>query len=539
VLATRLVAILLSVRDGATMDRVKNVISTNPDAITAFLAGEQSYRRGRYDDASHSFLAAYQRDSTFALAALRLEIVDGWLVFSPIPGDWLRRAWTNRERLSGADRALLDALAGPTYPALPTARNYERTLFAAAERTNSAELWYEAGDVALHRYRLSGDSTYPRRALDAFRRAEALDSSFVPALEHQSSLYEMLGDSAGERAAWQRQRMLDSAGDFFRLTDAAYRAMHSPVAEAVDDADHRIKDPVALHFAASWLTADVDELPPLNDGRLTVADAFERAADKSMALASDPQLVLEQTVYWINTGRPRAFAAAPSADSALTVDMWNTIAGLVWDGDSAIAARSARQLVRWAGTKDTAVSLTQSSAYLAAGLWSLSRGDTVGVERARAGLKAMRVAPESPLGQAVSIHEKLLAAHLSVARKAPDAKARLTELDSLLIDGRVNRTLVANLGNLLVSRLWEDVGDDQRALDAINRRHLYVGAGSFSSSRLKARARIAERLGMREEAIRSLRKFVGMRSRSDPQFRAELTEARATLAKLEKQSTGR
>ena len=271
VLATRLVATLLSVRDGATMDRVRNVVSTNAAAITAFLGGEQAYRRGRYRDAGTAFLNAYRRDSTFALAALRLHLVNGWLLQPGIPGDWLARAWNHRDRLSGSDSALLGAETGPGYPgAVMNARAYERSLFAAAERTNTAELWYTAGDVAFHRYRLSGDSTYPRRALDAFRRAEALDSSFVPALEHQAMLYAAFADTANERSAWQRQKMLDSTGDFFAMTDAAYRALHSPVLEALKEVDREAKRPDALLFSANFLASDFEGYPPLAGDRLTI-----------------------------------------------------------------------------------------------------------------------------------------------------------------------------------------------------------------------------------------------------------------------------
>ena len=230
-LAGRLVATLLAIRDGATVDRVRTVVSANPEAITPFLIGEQAYRRGRYGDAAASFATAFQHDSTFALAALRLSLANGWLVSSPgvVSGPWLDRAWQNRQHLSGADAVLLDVLTGPAYPRPRPSQQYESDLRSAAERTNSPELWYFSGDVMYHRFRLSGDSTYPRRSLDAFRRAEAIDSSFAPALEHQSSLYALLGDTANERAAMQRQRMLDSTGDFFVLTNTAFRVKRGTV----------------------------------------------------------------------------------------------------------------------------------------------------------------------------------------------------------------------------------------------------------------------------------------------------------------------
>lgn len=71
--------------------------------------------------------------------------------------------------------------------------------------------------------------------------------------------------------------------------------------------------------------------------------------------------------------------------------------------------------------------------------------------------------------------------------------------------------MVLNLGNLVVSHLWEAVGDDQRALDAIERRHTHVGVTGLASARLRAKARLSERLGKREQAIAALRLFVSIR----------------------------
>jgi serine/threonine-protein kinase len=545
-LAGRLLATLLAIRDGATVDRVRSVVSANPEAITPFLIGEQAYRRGRYGDASRAFATAFQHDSTFAIAALRLWLTNGWTLSSTasVPGPWLDRAWQNRQHLSGSDAALLDAVTGPTYPRPRPARQYERDLRSAAERTNSAELWYQVGDVMYHRFRLSGDSTYPRRALDAFRRAEAIDSSFVPALEHQSALYAFFGDSANERAAWLRQRMLDSTGDFFQATNAVFRAKSGTVQQALDLIQQSRKGREGLLLlAANVLTFDLAGTRRPDSEVLGVGDAFARAFDTVQpgATSGDPSLAIEGVAYWINTGRPRPFQIGSARDSALFVNVLNTLAGLLWDGDTAAAVRSAGELARWSGaSKDTMFNLARSSAYFAHGLWALSHGDTAAVERARARLRALRVRSTTPwVAVTPEIHEKLLGAHIAVARKAPDVRARLEELDSLLIDAPVHRNLVANVGNLVVSRLWEAAGDDRRAWNAVNRQHMHIGGDGFSTSRLKARARIAQRLGMRNEAIEALKVFVLLRAKADPRFQPEVAEARATLAKLETQSTGR
>jgi hypothetical protein len=96
-----------------------------------------------------------------------------------------------------------------------------------------------------------------------------------------------------------------------------------------------------------------------------------------------------------------------------------------------------------------------------------------------------------------------------------------------------------NLGNLVVSHLWEALGDDQRALDAIERRHMHVGGTGLASARLRAKARLSERLGKREQAIAALRLFVSVRAKADAPYQPEVAQAKAHLAKLEQQAAGR
>ena len=56
---------------------------------------------------------------------------------------------------------------------------------------------------------------------------------------------------------------------------------------------------------------------------------------------------------------------------------------------------------------------------------------------------------------------------------------------------------------------------------------------------MRATARIAERLGKRNEAIAVLRTYVAIRAKADVAHQADLQDARATLARLEKESHGR
>jgi hypothetical protein len=265
------------------------------------------------------------------------------------------------------------------------------------------------------------------------------------------------------------------------------------------------------------------------------------ASGKAGGVYHNPGIIIENGAYAVNTGRPVGFQSAPGRDSAIIVNLLNVLAGLAWQGDSAAATRSASELAKWAASdRDTVASTFRSAAYLAAGLWAFSHGDTAGVESARSSLRKLRAPPESPwLLTTPMIHEKLLEAHVAVARKATDARARLEELDSLLMDSPVNRNYVLNPGNLLVSQLWERLGDDERAWKAVGRHHMNLGLSAFASARLRASARIAERLGKRDAAVAALRTYVAIRAKADAAHQADLRDARATLARLERENPGR
>jgi hypothetical protein len=171
------------------------------------------------------------------------------------------------------------------------------------------------------------------------------------------------------------------------------------------------------------LTFDVPGARRSDGQMLAVGDAYSREADaaRTRVVSGDPSLAIDAVAYWINTGRPRPFGIGPSPDSALSVNVLNTLAGLLWDGDTAAAVRSAGELSRRsAASKDTTYSLMGSAAYLTLGLWALNHGDTAAVERARTGLRALRVPSATPwLIATPEIHESSCA-HPAVARKTPD-----------------------------------------------------------------------------------------------------------------------
>jgi serine/threonine-protein kinase len=553
VLATQLVASLLSLRDGGTLDRVRAVITANPAALVPYLKGEQLYRRGAYAEAVRSYAEAYAQDTTFALAALRTAMANGWSTGAPAPGDWTGRAWAMRDRLHGLDSLSLQVWAGYGWPvaAYPRRETMARR-FRDAERSNSAEIWYQAGDNLVHAGPSLGDSTFATKALDAFRRAEALDSTFAPALEHQADLYIVTRrDTAAARAALARQARLDSLGDFFMVTRMRLALQLDP-AHLVDGMRTIVRAGNAgavQTFVAITSAFDQPKLDYPAQMR-TVHAALETLRREGLDPAAQPMsrdqapsfaVQLGFVAHRLNTGEGRTMKfVVRSPDEQLQAHAVNLLSALLWDGDSLVAQRSADSLTAWwrSYTPQGNVSAA-ASAMFALGMRALDRGDTASAERARTQLATMRSA-NGQLSPTAVADAAILGSYLAVARKQPAARAELERLDSLLIDGSsISGPLSRLPGNLIAAKLWQVLGDDRRAAAAASRQDWTTYSPVFASAFMRESARIAERLGDREKAIRLWRSYLALREHAVPALQQELPDIRARLAKLEQESRGR
>ncbi len=88
-------------------------------------------------------------------------------------------------------------------------------------------------------------------------------------------------------------------------------------------------------------------------------------------------------------------------------------------------------------------------------------------------------------------------------------------------------------GNLVLARLWETLGEDERALAALRRREYHWGFGvAYLSSYLREEGRLAARIGDREGAISAYRHYLTLRSDPEPAATAEVDRVREELARL-------
>jgi len=536
-LATRLVTTLLSISDGATRDRLQSVLSANPDAIAPYLVGEQFYRRGRYSEAGESFLAAYNADTTFAIAALRIGLTNGWSLANPIPGPWGRRAWTHRARLSGADSLLLLAEVGETYPRPMHIRERIRSLAALAERSNSAEVWYAYADYLIHIGESVDEPNVYQRALRGFAEAERIDSSFTPALEHQAHIYLVLGDSVNARRAHARQARQDSTGDFFMVNDFTLQVDLGSLDDQMRAIERlaRSRTPEDVVYAAMFshvAFAGRGARMDITDSALHVLERTVRGQLSSL----NARAVRE--IYW-NSGRPSGASAYPIADGDTWGHVETVLAAVIWQADTAMARSSARALDAWTRRGAT----TDPDPLVAAAQFALAQralaaGDTADVERRQRAIRSAGAAATQPwLANTHRTLDAAIGAQLAVARRSPTARAAVETLDSLLLDTpNLERRGVRTTGNMVLASLWERLGESQLAIRAANRRDGQSGYGMYHAERLRIVARSARALGQADVERAALQEFVDMRGVAEPALQPEVERFRARLAELNAQA---
>ncbi len=337
-------------------------------------------------------------------------------------------------------------------------------------------------------------------------------------------LFLMRADTAAATAAFHRQQHVDPDGDFLLYSRILLeRNVRGAVAPVPLDST-----PLAAGVFFG-LTTGFDVLP--------VDVAYADSILAHFARRGTRDFDAERQVAW-NTGRPSRLASTIRGGESPRVLAEYVQAGLLWDGDAGAAGRSAAAIEQWLrDNPGGSLTTDRMAAWFATGLWAFNRGDTVQVERSRRAIASLRSASMTPAQRtARDIQEQLLAAHLAVGRKRADAGQRLQRLDSMLIDARGfdARTLMS--ANSLLAELWERAGEPQRTLDAGRRIEFGVNLAWLASTRARREARLLERVGRPAEAIVRLREYVAMREKAELPLRTDLADAKATLARLEKQA---
>ncbi|HUQ82528.1 MAG TPA: hypothetical protein VM076_15370, partial [Gemmatimonadaceae bacterium] len=480
---------------------------------------------------------AIELDSTFALSALRLAVASNWFGVPAMREKGLRLAWAGQERLGPRDRALLEATAGPHYPGassyLEILKAKERYVSLAPDR---ADAWFELGDGLFHFGAVVGYPDAEARAVDALKRALALDSTYAPAAEHLLLIEAHQGDTSAVRQLGQHFLAIDSASenaDGVRWRMAV--ALGDSASLAAITQRRSALTPISAHTMAYMSQLDAVDL----DRAQRVTDAAVENArvqgDKYAALLTAHDLAL-------NRGRPSVavVASTQSRDVAITstrVSLRERVRdALYWDGDSAAAVAAVKELER------TAFALTpdkpndrfaQIVDLCNVELWRAGHDDTRTVVGSVARLRRLSAgATDAAYGTFAQSCATLLDAVAATSGGRSDAPTTVARLDSMLRTGPGG--FVQDAGNLILARLKERRGDVRGALAAVRRRETFLTRPLYLSTFLREEGRLAALAGENDAAIEAYRHYLTLRAAPEPPLRSEVEYVRDELGKLER-----
>jgi serine/threonine-protein kinase len=540
-LVDQLAARLLTAVSGEPDPQLAALGGTSLPALRAYLDGQAKLRDADAAGAVEDFGRALAVDSTFALAGLGLRLAASWNGDNQQSERGVRLAWLGRDRLSGRERTLLEAVAGPRYPApSSTAEQFaarERYLRLAPDR---ADAWVLYADDLFHYGSVLGVEDHLRASLDGFRRALELDSSYAVPFGHVLILATSLRDTALERRVVRLASALPDTVQRFTLSpwrwlratldgdSAVLRAYRDSVADSTLPWFHnRYIDQANLDgtgAADAWYGVQT-----------RIAAAGSRGADRWLHNLAH-SLALE-------LGRPAAAQRhlELGIDSAYPHNAWLLAVRAATFGpyDTAAVRRAVAALapLEEGPPGDSTGREIQRAVLRAMEPWRLSHGDTTRTRRTLERLRALaRVDSSQAAERAVEI---ALIETMHAHRTAPGDRARLRaqaeRLDSLLlaVDYRTTHYGRTALANLVAARAFETLGDYERAWRAARRRQKWMTQDmAYLAHQLREEGRLAALAGERAEAERAYRHYLALRHEPEPAMRAEAEEVRRELAKL-------
>ena len=489
--------------------RHTSIGSRSMPALKAFLAGEQAFRRTAWDSARAHYERALELDSTFAMAHLRLGSTILYIELGVGDDGWehIARAGELNSGLSRHDSLLLAAaadMAAFRLWRLPEGgtrelaeRAYRNALAATREYPGDAEAWYTVGVVRDLFYDDLRTVTVAQVA-DAFDRAISLDSAFAPAYRpaFRYAMDEGRVETAREYArAYLALNPPEQASGIPLLLDRILDPNSDPAElDSLLDAVH--PEALFMTWIRLWLLADSTELairiarisaerehdprywrtaPVVVNRNLAASLAYRGHLQESVELAGG------EYATWFQALVPEAamlgFIDAEVADSSFA----DWLEREQFDPNVL-----AHELWWWAARSDTAAIQRY-----------LERGGHDGVGRAA----------------------------LALARgDTADAILRLETIEP----GRLG----SNLTVLVRARLLVAVGRDAEALEVLQGRFINDWPLASRVTWMLERARLADRLGQTETALRDYRFVSQVWADADPELQAIVREAEEAVARL-------
>ena len=507
--------------------------SSSLRALKAFLEGERFYRQGQTDSAIAFYERSVELDSSFCLGWRRLGQVTEW---STLSGDSLARVYLlragrlnhglpPRESLLVASESLFEALyQDPPEPVWWEHRTRLFTTLEGAARLypDDPEVWYELGEARVHWP--VGGRNITEHALEAFGRAIALDSSFMPGYFHTAELALWQGGPA-EARRYLRAYLGHAA--------ALVRGHRDPWASGVELSYRLLASDVSREQREKWLAAaSPAELFAALHVLIAWRDSAETEVQLARAFAARPPA---SNSAWEDSTTKQFFLALALGQRGHQREAQAVGGPLVWalalplfgasaDGTGALFSRLLRARSRpldW---------VSYAEVYVAAGWWGAQR-DTMSLRSMQRRMD--QIVHDSKSTLAIERHARYGAAsaHAYLALARGDTAEALRGF--LVLPDSVCSWSFCVLDRLTTVHLLLAVGRLNDATAAIDRpfpEQLY-----FSSAeglwRLE-RARIAERVGQRAEAAREYAYVADAWRSADEELQPYVREAQAALQRL-------
>lgn len=498
-----------------------------PQALRAYLAGREAYRRDDYYAAMRAYEQALAHQPDFASAALGLAISADHVNAAEQHDRGLAVALARQQRLPIGDREYLHAFAGPRYPEPSSAAEalaaWERAVRVAPDRP---EGWHALGESFYYDADVLGIPDGLARAEQAFRRALRLDSSFAPSRRMLTLLLAQGGDTTELRSLLEAGKLdlEDSMSVFVRWRAA--QALHDSrelrrVRRAFDDAPNAALRSIAMTSQFDGVSIDDGDraLNILRHRPLSDAEEIDLAlADHSRALNSADGA----RAYAITEEMGRR---QPALHPQLRL---RVLDGLYSNPPRGTAAVAAARLEAILGST-MPVTLADSAVRLAdvcvIGQWRLARNDTAGAREAVRELRAGGISRfRVPVGASPMGCAELVDVSLAVAEHDRDAMERLAHLDSLMLSGPAVADAV-RYANLIVARHYQALGDPARGLAALRRRSYMRGWPRYRATGLQLQIELATEMGDSASARRAYQRL--MATRRPPR----ISDSRSTFAR--------
>jgi DNA-binding SARP family transcriptional activator len=553
-LVDALVVQILAREAGVPPHQLEALTTSSLPALRAWLHGRSRYRGGHYGEAVAHLEEALRHDSTFALAAIHLALVApaGQLTAPPEPrARAVRLAWAARDRLSRSDRLFLEALAGPRYPD-PSPRH---EVYAARLRALDASPDQPEALALMAAFHMGGivrdEPRAEQLALDLYRQALALDSTYALPAYNLALAAAATGDADTVRRIVQRYRAADSVSEMAQLL------AWLETATAGDEsarADLRARMPGLHPTALGWIAThaillgvDLDSAEPalVALGAAVRSDAERRnhVGRQLSLLANRGRLAetwaeLEERAREVETQGPidaldmsaREHARSQRAQFWLQTSMY-------WRGDT-IGIRDAAAVLeavypRSPDPVDDALArwtIAQSACFAGTARVTLgeARAARAAAARLRDVLNTGAPLPDYPAHRACAA---ILDALIAVTEGEPQARTLTEHADSLLRAEPPPVRQATNRLHLMLARAYDALDDPENALRVIRRR-AFNDPAFFLTRFLAEEGRLAAQLGDREGAILAYQHYLALRTQPDPDLVPEVEGVRQKLSDL-------